>query len=456
MKRFRAVIFWVHLVAGLAGAIAIMVMSVTGALLAFQPQILATLERQVRQVDPPAGGNRMRLQAIMQAAMAAKPGVQPSGVTLESEPESSAQVAFGQGGGTLYINPYTGAVLGEGAIGARRVFRTLTDWHRWLALSGSSRATGRAITGISNLLFFGLAISGVYLWWPAAWTAARLRPITWFTAGARGKARDFNWHNVIGFWSAAVLIVLTWSGAVISYPWASNLMYRVTGSPLPPGRGEGPPQAARQGRGGEGRPGGDAAQGGEARQRGVGRDARQGAEARQGGEPRTGGEARQPEGGAPDRGREAGRERGERGEREANRPPHLPEGLDLAWARAEEMMPTWRSIAMRITPRPGDPINFTLTDAEHWNQFARSQLSVKAATGEVVRWEPYAANNAGQKLRGWLRFAHTGELGGIIGQTVAGIACVGGAFLVWTGVALALRRLTARRMRRTQVTARAA
>ena len=160
MKRFRAVIFWVHLVAGLAGAIAIMVMSVTGALLAFQPQILATLERQVRQVDPPAAGSRMPVQAILQAAMTAKPGVQPSGVTLEAGPESSAQVAFGQGGGNLYINPYTGAVLGEGAIGARRVFRSLTDWHRWLALNGTNRATGRAITGISNLLFFGLAISG--------------------------------------------------------------------------------------------------------------------------------------------------------------------------------------------------------------------------------------------------------------------------------------------------------
>ena len=263
---------------------------------------------------------------------------------------------------------------------------------------------------------------------------------------------------MIGFWSAAVLIVLTWSGAVISYPWASNLMYRVTGSPVPAGRGEGPPQAARQGPGGEGRPAGDAPQGG-ARQGAEGREARQGGDARQGRESRPGPEARQAEGAATDRGREAGRGPGgpgERGEREANRPLHVPEGLDLAWARAEEMMPTWRSIAMRITPRPGDPINFTLTDAEHWNQFARSQLSVKAATAEVVRWEPYAANNAGQKLRGWLRFAHTGELGGIIGQTVAGIACVGGAFLVWTGVALALRRLSAWRMQRTRVTARAA
>jgi hypothetical protein len=39
-----------------------------------------------------------------------------------------------------------------------------------------------------------------------------------------------------------------------------------------------------------------------------------------------------------------------------------------------------------------------------------------------------------------LRFAHTGEVAGIVGQTVAGLVSAGGAFLVWTGLALAFRR----------------
>lgn len=41
------------------------------------------------------------------------------------------------------------------------------------------------------------------------------------------------------------------------------------------------------------------------------------------------------------------------------------------------------------------------------------------------------------------RFAHTGEVAGVVGQTVAGLASLGGAFLVWTGISLALRRLRA-------------
>jgi uncharacterized iron-regulated membrane protein len=39
-----------------------------------------------------------------------------------------------------------------------------------------------------------------------------------------------------------------------------------------------------------------------------------------------------------------------------------------------------------------------------------------------------------------MRFAHTGEVLGLPGQTVAGIVSAGGAVLVWTGLALAWRR----------------
>jgi threonine/homoserine/homoserine lactone efflux protein len=46
-----------------------------------------------------------------------------------------------------------------------------------------------------------------------------------------------------------------------------------------------------------------------------------------------------------------------------------------------------------------------------------------------------------------VRFGHTGEAGGVIGETVAAVASLGAAFLVWTGLSLALRRLRAARER---------
>jgi uncharacterized iron-regulated membrane protein len=217
----------------------------------------------------------------------------------------------------------------------------------------------------------------------------------------RGKARDFNWHNSIGVWSAPVLIVLTLTGVVISYPWAGNFVYRITGSPVPQRSGS------------------------------------DGASAQA---------AAPPAAGAPAEPRRASASPGN-GESQP-RPqigPRLPDNLDVLQARAERAMPTWKSIALRLPARPGGPVSVTMTDATHWNGFARSQLTLDAETGDVVRWDPYAASSLGQKARGWMRFAHTGELGGVAGQAAAGAACVGGAFLVWTGLALALRRLVAGR-----------
>jgi hypothetical protein len=50
-----------------------------------------------------------------------------------------------------------------------------------------------------------------------------------------------------------------------------------------------------------------------------------------------------------------------------------------------------------------------------------------------------------------MRFAHTGEVLGLFGQTVAGVVSAGGVVLVWTGIALALRRLVAWARRRRSV-----
>jgi uncharacterized iron-regulated membrane protein len=50
-----------------------------------------------------------------------------------------------------------------------------------------------------------------------------------------------------------------------------------------------------------------------------------------------------------------------------------------------------------------------------------------------------------------MRFLHTGEALGAGGQLAAGLASLGAAVLVWTGLALALRRLARSRRARAMV-----
>jgi uncharacterized iron-regulated membrane protein len=101
------------------------------------------------------------------------------------------------------------------------------------------------VTGAANLIFLGLAMSGLFLWFPREWTIRHLRPIMWFRGGLAPKARDFNWHNVFGFWCALPLAIVILTALPFSYSWANRLVYRLAGSetPVPASRPSRPPDA---------------------------------------------------------------------------------------------------------------------------------------------------------------------------------------------------------------------
>lgn len=244
MKRLRKIIFWIHLPVGVIAGIVILIMCVTGVLLAFEKQIISWADtRNYRSAPPSAEARHLPVEALVGKAREARGG-DPTAVTLKSDVEAPAEVAFGREA-TLFLNPYSGQVLGEGATSVRSFFRTMTDWHRWLGAKGDNRNVARAITGACNLGFLFLVASGFYLWWPRNWNLKAVKNQLWFRRGLPAKARDFNWHNVIGFWTAVPLFIVVLSATVISYTWASNLVYRVVGEAPPAPRPANQQQPAR-------------------------------------------------------------------------------------------------------------------------------------------------------------------------------------------------------------------
>lgn len=232
MNIFRKVIFWLHLVAGFVGGIVIFIMCVTGALLSFEKDIAEFAERDMRYVAQTENAQKLSVQEILAKVAAAKPNAKPSAIALPNKPDAAWQVSLGRDG-QIFVNPYSGEITGEGATGWRGFFRTMTDLHRWIALSGDNRPIGKAITGACNLMFLFLAISGIYIWFPRRLSWKHFKAALTLRWKVRGKARDFNWHTVLGFWSSLILIVLTLTATVISYTWASNLLYTLTGNEVP-------------------------------------------------------------------------------------------------------------------------------------------------------------------------------------------------------------------------------
>ncbi len=368
----RKVLFWIHLAVGSIAGIVILIMSITGVLLTYEKQVIAWTDRGFR--SHPSTSNAVPMSVDDLLAHAGK----PASLVFRSHATAPVEASFGREK-TVYFDAYTGAKLGEGSTEIRAFFASVTNWHRWLATAGNNRATGRAITGACNLGFFFLAISGLYLWLPKKkWSVARIKQGLIPRWNLAGKARDWNWHNSVGIWCALPLIVIAGSGVVMSYPWANNLVYRATGSPLPePGGG---------GRGG---------------------------------------------------GREV----------------TIPMGdLDRFLLAAKQQSPAWRSITLRIPDARARTVTFAVDGGNGGRPDLRSQLTLDAKTGAVTKWERFSDYNAGRQLRSWLRFAHTGEAAGSIGQTIAGLASLGGILLVYSGFALALRRLAKYRAKRSAST----
>jgi uncharacterized iron-regulated membrane protein len=215
-----------HLTAGLTAGTIVFTMSVTGVLLAFERQIIAFAERNLRVA---AAGEPLPLSRLISAA-GDSAGAPAASVLVRSDKRAPVTVGFGREG-NLFVNPYSGAILGRGATGVRKFFSGVEDFHRWLALKGVARDRAKAVTGAANLLFFFLVLSGLYLWIPR--TLAGIRQVAWFRGGLRGRARDFNWHNTLGVWAFLPLAIIVFSGIVISYPWATRLVYRAFGNEPP-------------------------------------------------------------------------------------------------------------------------------------------------------------------------------------------------------------------------------
>jgi len=402
--RFRSILFWVHLVAGLIAGLSIAIMCFTGTVLAFEKQIVSWSERDARRVPIPAADQtRLPLDTLLERVRARQPDARPASIIVSADPRDAVAISLGRDN-TVFVNPYTGAVQKPASTAVHDFMHVMVDWHRFLALSGDSRPTGKLINGICNLAFFVLAVTGLYLWMPRNMSWRSVRALALFNWKLRGKARDFNWHNVIGLWSAPVLIVLTLSAVPISFLWGNNLVYRLVGEE-PPARG---PAAATA---------------------------------------------------APEL------------------PPPPPDARPLSreaqFAAVQQQFPHWQQITLRLAapgrgpggPAPqnqgqppraergerparsaaAQPLTFLVKLPSTWPRTASTTVTLNPFTGEFLRTETFADLSTGRQIRSWTRFLHTGEALGLGGQLIAGLASLGGCFLVYTGFALAWRRFFPRK-----------
>ncbi len=372
---FHRLIFWGHLIAGLVAGVVILSMAVTGLIISYEAQLIDWANRDLRVTPPVAGAPHLDIEPLLAKVHETKPDLNPNGITWKADPAMPVTLSLGKES-VFFANPYTGDFLGEGRRSWRDFFHAATDWHRFLTGTGLPKEAGKAITGAGCLIFSLLLLSGIYLWWPRHWRWSSVRAVMLLNPQLSGRARHWNWHNVFGFWSALPLLCIILTGLIISYGWANNLLFTLTGSEPPP--------------------------------------------------------ARERPAGAPG------------GKREGSGPaapsPSLV-GLEPLLAQARQQIPDWTSLSLRMPQKPGAPFPLMVDRGGRGQVQLRTMLNLDVAQGKVLPSpDDLQQQNLGRRLRMYARFLHTGELFGLLGQTVAALCTISTILLVWTGFALAWRR----------------
>ena len=379
MRFARAVLFWAHLAVGCVAGLVILAMSVTGVLLAFERQINAVVDAPAVLQGQSEAGAPASLDLVLARLKSDGQG-EPSELVLHSNPNAPVEARFGRER-TLYLNPWTAEVIGQPSEGTRAFFGTVERLHRSLGL-GMQSAFGRGMTGAANLAFLFMLLSGLYLWLPKVFNRTSLKHRILFRGNLQGRTREWNWHHVFGIWTVIPLLFIVLTGVIMSYPWASNLLYTMTGTQASAGGGRGD---------------------------------------------------RGPRGAGPDR-------MDLHGDRSA--PPQF-RTLDDLTRIAKQQVSGWKSMAVEV-PNAAEKTLAVLVDKSMGGEPEQvAQLVLNRQSGHVDSIRHFSDNNAGRKLRAWARFLHTGEEFGVAGETIAAIACIGAVFLVWTGLSMALRRLFA-------------
>ena len=124
-----------------------------------------------------------------------------------------------------------------------------------------------------------------------------------------------------------------------------------------------------------------------------------------------------------------------------------PASLDELVGQVADVFGNWRRLTIILPAANEAELNVSV-DWGNGVQAGKKRTLMLARDGSGLIGAPVAkASTPGSKARGFIRYLHTGEVFGITGQTIAGLAALAALVLIYTGLSLAIRRLI--RMRKT-------
>ncbi|MET0231626.1 MAG: PepSY-associated TM helix domain-containing protein [Rhodanobacteraceae bacterium] len=231
----KTVLFRIHWILGITAGLVLAVVGVTGAMIAFEAEILRAINPSIRATA--AEGPIASPSKLIDAARATHQGYNARSFAWEGDDAPVVvRLAKGseRGGLEVAVDPPTAAVLGTPR--GKDVLDVAEQLHRNLAAGPA----GKQIVGASTAILLVLAVTGIILRWPrrSSWRA-------WLTFNPKLRGRGFLWHlhSVAATWLLAFYLIAALTGLWWSYDFYRNAINSMAGvsGPLrrPGGDGKG-------------------------------------------------------------------------------------------------------------------------------------------------------------------------------------------------------------------------
>lgn len=222
MAAFRLRKLWrdVHLWIGVGLTIVFIPLGLSGSWLVFDDAFDRMLHPH--RYEASAGDTELAASKYLASAQQAFGGrARPAQLQMPGD-EGEPVVVSAADGETAWLDPVSGKVLDAG--NPRKELRAMAhQFHETLFMGRN----GRGIVGWLGVAMFISSLTGLITWWPR--NNAVLRGLRW----RRSPLVWSNLHHLIGFWSCALLAILSLTGVALAFPGL-----------LRPG-GEGPARAER-------------------------------------------------------------------------------------------------------------------------------------------------------------------------------------------------------------------
>lgn len=216
----RKLLFNLHLYLSLVAGIFIVILGISGSIMAFESELDRVFHPALSYVKPQS--KALSLAEISAAIAKAFPDGRIRTYLLSTSPDISYQVVTNQE--LVYVNQYTGEILGvqKDPDFISNALNYVHQVHLRLAIRNRADTGKEIIKWVGAVILF-LLLSGLYLWWPAKRMTIR--------SGASSRRFWFDLHNTVGIFSLVFLLALAITGAVIGFedktvPW----FYKMTGT----------------------------------------------------------------------------------------------------------------------------------------------------------------------------------------------------------------------------------